>query len=175
MASPRSGTNRRADSARPASNRSARDSHPRTNGGAKAARPLAQPKAAKPSKGVERRLTRRAAILAVVVAILVLSLAYPAKEYLSQRNQIQQNRENQVTRQQRIRDLQERKNRWNDDDYIREQARRRLQYVRPGELTYVVEDGDPGSNGPAGRPADPKSRSERAWYDQLWSGLQHAK
>ncbi|WP_315503656.1 septum formation initiator family protein [Actinomyces radicidentis] len=57
---------------------------------------------------------------------------------------------------------------WNDDDYVKAQARERLSYVMPGETTYVVvgaqayEDGSSSSSGDAA-----SNTATGPWYDTL--------
>ena len=168
----------RTAAARPASRRGTperrgRESRPTTagkkNAGGTSAKPLvAKRRAVEPIKG---RLTRRAAVLAAIVAVLVLSLAYPAKQYLAQRAQIAKNQHEQAAQEERIRVLRDRKSQWNDSNYIREQARDRLQYVEPGELTYIVEDGKSSDATRTGEGSQTKPGSRKPWYDQLWSDM----
>lgn len=182
MAAQRSagGPNRRPDrrsaGARPRTRRATperrnRDSRPaagkKTVGGT--AKPqVSKRRAVEPVKG---RLTRRAAVLAAIVAVLVLSLAYPAKQYLAQRAQIAKNQHEQAAQEERIRALRERKSRWSDPGYIREQARDRLQYVEPGELTYIVEGGKTSDATGSGEGSKTRPGSRKPWYDQLWSDM----
>src|SRR4051794_36739612 len=51
------------------------------------------------------RLTRRAAVLALVVCALVLSLAYPLKQYLAQRGQISQLEQQNAQKQKQVDEL----------------------------------------------------------------------
>lgn len=57
---------------------------------------------------------------------------------------------------------------WNDDDYVKAQARERLSYVMPGETTYVVvgaqayEDGSSSSSGDSA-----SGTATGPWYDTL--------
>jgi len=48
------------------------------------------PTLGRPPGGDRVRLTSRAAVLAVVVCAIALSLAYPVREYIAQRRQIDQ-------------------------------------------------------------------------------------
>jgi cell division protein FtsB len=121
------------------------------------------------------RFTGRAAILALVVSVLVLTLAYPLQEYLAQRSQIEAAERAQSAQQDRIAALEERKRKWADPAYVRVQARKRLQLVEPGVTVYVIEYGRPtdASQPGAGQPAG-KASSQAPWYSQLWSSVQSA-
>lgn len=98
---------------------------------------------------------------------LVLAYAYPVRVYLAQQAEIAQLEADQAEQRQRIQDLAERLERWNDPEYVIAQARQRLQMVRQGELLYVVgapptpESGEPATEG-------------GAWFEQVWSNLRAA-
>lgn len=113
-----------------------------------------------------RRLTARAAALGLVLLALIPAYAYPVQTYLDQRATIQRMEAEQRAQEERIRALAERLERWNDRDYVIAQARSRLQWVRPGERTYVVVDEDLQPTGPA--PAD----GDAPWFRQLWDNVQ---
>jgi cell division protein FtsB len=118
------------------------------------------------------RLTGRAALLALVLCTLIVALAYPMRQYMSQRAEIgdlQRQREEERTRVERLRDL---KARWQDDAYAEQQIRKRLHYVRPGETGYtMIEPGtgplSPGSEGAA-------APSEQPWYGNVWDTVDKA-
>ncbi|WP_255950303.1 FtsB family cell division protein [Streptomyces odontomachi] len=118
------------------------------------------------------RLTGRAALLALVLCSLIVALAYPIRQYVSQRAEIgemERQREQARERVERLRDL---KARWQDDAYAQQQIRKRLHYVLPGETGYtVVEPGadeqsraEQGARGPAGQP----------WYANVWDTVDKA-
>src|SRR4051794_685097 len=110
-------------------------------------------------------LTSRAAILAVVVCAIALSLAYPIREYIAQRREIAALREQQRAAQHQVEQLAQHKQRLGDDSYIKREARRRLHYCTPGEKCYVVLDGsDPAGQG--ARQAQPPRTPP--WYVTLW-------
>ncbi len=70
------------------------------------------------------RLTGRAALLALVLCSLVVALAYPIRQYVSQRAEIADlQREQAARRRQRVEDLRDHKARWQDDAYAEQQAR----------------------------------------------------
>ncbi len=119
-----------------------------------------------------RRLTGRATVLAGVLIVLLFAYAYPVRIYLSQQAEIAELEQQQAEQRRRIESLAERREKWNDPEYVRAQARSRLQYVLPGEVPLVVlhdkAAGTPGGDPAAGRAAAPP------WYGQLWSSVREA-
>ncbi|MFC4587256.1 FtsB family cell division protein [Sphaerisporangium corydalis] len=117
------------------------------------------------------QLTGRAAILAVVVCAIAMSLAYPVREYVAQRRQIAQLEKQEA---QALKDLQalgERSKRLDDPAYIRQQVRSRLHYCGVGEECLVLLDAAKKAKQPkAGSPP-----AERApWYQTLWESVEAA-
>ncbi|HEX6469528.1 MAG TPA: septum formation initiator family protein [Streptosporangiaceae bacterium] len=116
-------------------------------------------------------LTSRAAILAVVVCAIALSLAYPIREYIAQRREIAALREQHREAQRQVEQLAQHKQRLGDDSYIKREARRRLHYCMPGEKCYVVV----GDDNPAGRAARPGHAPRTPpWYVTLWRSVEAA-
>lgn len=121
------------------------------------------------------RFTGRAAILAVVVCAIVLSLAYPLREYLAQRHRIAELRAQIESAEQRIDALERRKNKLEDPDYIRKLARQRLHYRVPGETNYVVVDRQEEAGGTRPPAGSPSARAQqRPWFTNLWKSVQQA-
>ena len=116
-------------------------------------------------------LTSRAAILAIVVCAIALSLAYPIREYIAQRREIAALREQQRTAQQQVEQLARHKQRLGDESYVKREARRRLHYCMPGEKCYVVLDGSKPS-GPAAQQGRPPRTPP--WYVTLWRSVEAA-
>ena len=115
------------------------------------------------------RLTGRAAVLAVVICAIALSLAYPIREYVTQRQQI----DALVTQQQamlaRVKSLQAQQARLSSSSYIEQLARQELDMCFPGTQCYIVKGG-PSAAGTA-PPAKP---GPAPWYDKLWRSVQQA-
>ncbi|MEU9185280.1 septum formation initiator family protein [Streptomyces sp. NPDC048484] len=115
------------------------------------------------------RLTGRAALLALVLCSLVVALAYPIRQYVSQRAEVadlQREREQARERVEQLRDL---KARWQDDAYAEQRIRERLHYVMPGETGYVVIDPDA-----AKKTRTDRTAADRAWYVNVWEGVDKA-
>jgi len=124
------------------------------------------------------RLTGRAAVLGLALCAVLLTLAYPMRQYLTQRQQISQLESHQRSQRDQVAALRRRQQEWRDPAYVKAQARKRLQFVMPGEIGYVVLD--PG-RAPAGRPpgrqvtvTPQQSTQHTAWYSQLWGTVRTA-
>lgn len=115
--------------------------------------------------------TGRVAVLALVLAGLVLAYAYPVRTYLAQRAEITRLEQSQDGQRERIATLAAEREKWNDDEYVRTQARKRLHYVRPGETAYVVIDGADGDDDKGDRVGDGAAKDTGPWYSKLWSSV----
>jgi cell division protein FtsB len=134
--------------------------------------------AAADGQGPPRRspggLTGRAAVLGLVVCALVLSLAYPAKEFLAQRGEIGRLQQEQREAQARVTALEERKRQLDDPAYVRAQARARLHYVLPGETVYVVVPPAGSGAGAGAKPETAEVPEDGSWYGRLWGTVRTA-
>ncbi|MFD8572249.1 septum formation initiator family protein [Streptomyces sp. NPDC057694] len=115
------------------------------------------------------RLTGRAALLALVVCTLVVALAYPIRQYVSQRGEIADLQRQQQQAKERVDRLRDEKARWQDDAYAEQRIRERLHMVMPGETGFVVPDSRATSTG-----RTDQSPAERAWYSNVWDGVDKA-
>jgi cell division protein FtsB len=115
--------------------------------------------------GSPTRFTSRAAVLAVVVCAIALSLAYPVREYLAQRRQIdalQAQRQAIVAQLSRL-EAQQRQMR--DPAYVEQLARQRLHFCLRGQTCYLVI----GAHHHSSRPA---SVTSTPWYELLWQSVE---
>ncbi|HEX5402356.1 MAG TPA: septum formation initiator family protein [Pseudonocardiaceae bacterium] len=113
--------------------------------------------------------TRRAALLALVVCGLALSIAVPLHTYLSQRDDLQaQLRQQQVLRAQRSQ-LEKREQQLSDPAQVEAEARTRLHFVLPGETPYVVQL--PGNAPTPGTTHGTKKQPSTSWYQTLWNSI----
>jgi len=115
------------------------------------------------------RLTGRAAVLAVVICAIALSLAYPVRAYLAQRQQIDQLVAQQQTMLAQVKNLEAEQARLSDRAYIEQLARQELDMCFPGTQCYIVEGSQPLPG--VGRPQQP---GPSAWYAKLWRSVQQA-
>jgi cell division protein FtsB len=148
-------------------------SSPRTPNAAAAA----QEEAAAPLRRRGYGLTARAIALAVVLLILIISYATSLRIYFSQAHEISATRAEIAERQQRIRDLQGELARWDDEAYVRTQARERLGWVVPGETGYTVvgADGKPlGGGAQISAEAATQEPLQNSWWSKLWGSVEAA-
>ena len=115
------------------------------------------------------KLTGRAALLAVVICAIALSLAYPVREYIAQRQQIDQLLAQQQTLAAQVKALQAEDSQLSQTWYIEQEARDQLHMCFPQEQCYEVIS-TPSAKTSAVSPqvaADP-------WYAKLWQSVQQA-
>jgi cell division protein FtsL len=115
------------------------------------------------------RLTGRAAVLAVVICAIALSLAYPVREYLTQRQQIDALVAQNQAMLAQVKNLQAQQARLSSPFYIEQLARQELDMCFPGTQCYIVEGGQS-----AAGTAPPAKPGPAPWYDKLWRSVQQA-
>jgi cell division protein FtsB len=115
------------------------------------------------------RLTGRAALLAVVICAIALSLAYPVREYIAQRQQIDQLLAQHQTLSAQVQAYAEQYGKLAQPWYVEQQAEDQLHMCFPREQCYEVISGKPSPTAAAQKqaPADP-------WYSMLWASVQRA-
>lgn len=111
---------------------------------------------------------RRAAVLAVVLCVLVLSVAVPLRNYVGQRAELAAVYEQQHILADKIGELERRRGLLADPEHVETQARERLRYVRPGEAPYLVQL-PPG--GTVATVVGGVRAPTQLWYDQLWKSI----
>ena len=126
----------------------------------------ADPRPAAPQRA---RFTSRAAVLAVVICAIALSLAYPVREYIGQRRQIDELTAQRQTIEGQLSRLAAQHRRLTDPAYVEQQARNTLHMCLPSQTCYVVIGTKPfvGPAAPARGPVTP-------WYERLWGSVRAA-
>ena len=106
--------------------------------------------------------TRRAAVLAIVVCALALTVSVPLRNYVAQRQELSRIAEQQQALAAQVDDLNRQRAELSDPTQVAAEARSRLGYARPGEVPYVVQL-------PAPPPPDPYAAgSGTPWFQRLW-------
>ena len=126
------------------------------------------PALGRPPGGDRARLTSRAAVLAVVICAIALSLAYPVREYIAQRRQLDQLQAERQMLNGQLQALQHQQQRLGDPAYVEQLARNRLHMCMRGETCYIVMDGHTAQPGAAAAAA------LTPWYERLWQSVQEA-
>jgi cell division protein FtsB len=107
--------------------------------------------------------TRRAAVLAIVVCALALTVAVPLRNYVAQQQELAAVTEQQEALAAEVDELTRESTRLSDPAVTAAEARSRLGYVAPGETPYVVQ-----------LPVDPSTQvapdpfRDEPWYRRLW-------
>ncbi|WP_326650367.1 MULTISPECIES: septum formation initiator family protein [unclassified Streptomyces] len=115
------------------------------------------------------RLTGRAAFLTLVICSLVVALAYPMRQYVSQRADIADQKRRMGDAKQQVERLRDEKARLQDDRYVERLAREHLHFVLPGETGYTVVDPEA-----AERRRTDEGAADRPWYSNVWDGVDNA-
>lgn len=118
------------------------------------------------------QLTGRAAVLAVVVCAIAMSLAYPVREYVAQRRQIAQLEQEKAREIAAIKELDDRYKQLLDPGFIKRQGRERLFYCDPGQKCYVVM-GEKSASG-ASTAGERRTAARPPWYETLWDSVKAA-
>lgn len=116
------------------------------------------------------RFTGRAALLAVVICAIALSLAYPVREYLAQSRQISALEVQRQSLQAKVNGLAAEQQRLNSPAYIEQQARDNLHMCLPSTTCYVIVNATPRPK----RATAHTARPAPAWYEKLWTSVQAA-
>jgi cell division protein FtsL len=130
---------------------------------------MSQPAARHPVPRDRPRLTGRAAVLAVVVCAIALSLAYPVREYLGQRRQLDQLQAERQMLVGQLHQLQAQQRQLSSPAFIEQQARDQLHMCMRGQTCYVIIN-----RVPRGRPGSAAAGPARPWYQRLWASVQQA-
>jgi cell division protein FtsB len=131
---------------------------------------LTQPPGRTPRPGGTRpHVTGRAAILAVVFCAIALSLAYPVREYIAQRRQIDQLQAQREQITLHLRQLRHQQKQLHEPAYIEREARDRLHMCFARQKCYVIIEPAPRSSR-----ATTTRVSRVPWYARLWTSVQQA-
>ncbi len=135
-----------------------------------AARPRS-PRAEAPAP--PRGLSRRAAVLAVLLLGLAAVLAPYLRDYVEQRGERAALEADVAQAEEDVTRLQRELDRWDDPAYVAAQARERLTMVMPGETGYVVLD-LPEQDRPDDAEDAAQAAPGGAWFGAVWESVRVA-
>lgn len=111
---------------------------------------------------------------AIVLVIIALSVYTPLTSFIRQQNEINDAKASIAALQAEQDSLNAQVSWWQDDNYVKQQARSRLFYVQPGETPYLVVGVDFTSELADDTSAAAKTAPEDSWTTKLWGSLQLA-
>lgn len=109
-------------------------------------------------------------VLGAVGVVLALLILPYFQKWLIQRSEIETARAAVAQSRRDVAALETQQARWLDKDYIKSQARARLNYVMPGDIGYVVADPEPAAKTPKdpGTEAAAVPVGDRPWFAEVW-------
>lgn len=126
---------------------------------------------------VPRGLSRRAAVIAVLLLVVAAATAPNLRDFVNQQAELAELQDQVAAQEQRVAELQDQLDRWEDPAFVTAQARQRFGFVMPGEVGYVVLD-EPvaavAAADPSAAAAQDAARTDRAWFGSLWESLELA-
>ena len=106
--------------------------------------------------------TRRAAVLALVVCAIALTVVVPLRNYVAQRQELAAVSEQQQTLAADVASLTEQKAKLSDPAEIEALARSRIGYAQPGDIPFIVQLPQ------AAAAPETVAGSGAPWYRSLW-------
>ncbi|MFK0040988.1 septum formation initiator family protein [Paenarthrobacter sp. NPDC090517] len=118
---------------------------------------------------------RMLALAVVMIAITVL-LAPTVKIFLEKRAEISALEAEIASRKAEQTELNKQLSRWQDPNYVKQQARDRINMVMPGETGYWVFGGEEAAGTPGGRTGSGSSANPEnlPWVDALWESIRRS-
>ncbi|GAA1252307.1 hypothetical protein GCM10009665_48780 [Kitasatospora nipponensis] len=127
-----------------------------------------------PGLAARPRFTSRATVLVLVLCSLVAILAYPTRQFINQRSEINTQRVKAEQARRQVEQLRIERARWQDPEYVKAQARERLHYALPGETPFVSVDPTPSAGAghpPAGPSGQSAAKAASSWYSTVWDSV----
>jgi cell division protein FtsB len=118
-----------------------------------------------PNAGRQRTSNGRTLALVGALLAIALMLVLPVRSWITQRANLAELREDIVAAQVRVDDLRAQDQAWQDPEFVQEQARLRLNMVRPGESSLIVVD-------PAQTEAEALTDLPDTWWGRVWGSVE---
>ncbi|WP_017198714.1 septum formation initiator family protein [Arthrobacter sp. M2012083] len=114
--------------------------------------------------------------LAVVMIAITILLAPTVKIFLEKRAEISALEAEIASRKAEQTELNKQLSRWQDPNYVKQQARDRINMVMPGETGYWVFGGEEAAGTPGGRTGSGSSANPEnlPWVDALWESIRRS-
>jgi cell division protein FtsB len=128
----------------------------------------AGPAGPRPALAARPKFTSRAALLAIVLCAIALTLAYPVRQYIAERRQIDQLEAQNAQIAAQVQHLRAEQRELASASYIEQEARDELHMCFPAQTCYEVIDPSTPHATAAVEQAGPP------WYGRLWASVQDA-
>ncbi|MFE4079740.1 septum formation initiator family protein [Paenarthrobacter sp. YIM B13468] len=114
--------------------------------------------------------------LAVVMIAITIMLAPTVRIFLEKRAEISALEAEIASKQAEQAELNKQLSRWQDPNYVKQQARDRINMVMPGETGYWVFGGEEAAGTPGGRTGSGSSANPAnlPWVDALWESIRRS-
>ncbi|MEY8208578.1 septum formation initiator family protein [Corynebacterium sp. MNWGS58] len=109
-------------------------------------------------------------VMVSVVLVILVSVAVPLRNYYEGRAEIARLEDSIAAKQAEKQQLSEEIERYHDEDFVREQARRRFGLVAPGETAYRILDPRI-TNNDSVTTSRQDYEEARSWYEVLWDAI----
>lgn len=112
-------------------------------------------------------VTGRALVLLAAASLIPLGMSVPLRTWLAQRSEIASLEAEVLAARDRVASMEVDRERWQDPEFVSAEARRRLLFIRPGEIGYVAIDTT------APEVAEPMLEKglDLTWYQRVWQGV----
>ncbi|WP_077490328.1 FtsB family cell division protein [Sinomonas mesophila] len=120
-----------------------------------------------------RAFSGRMLALAVVLVAITVMLAPTVRVFLNQRAEISALEADIASKRAEQEGLRQEISRWEDPNYVKQQARDRINMVMPGETSYWVF-GDAGSPSAASSGPSAQGDQDQPWLAGVWDSLRRA-
>jgi cell division protein FtsB len=143
-------------------------------------KPRAKPGTDEPEEGLDpvpaKAFSGRLLALGVVMVAITIMLAPTVKIFLDKRAEIAALQADISAKQSEQNDLKRQVSRWQDPNYVQQQARDRINMVMPGETGYWVFGSDlpAGESGGAAGAASAQDPAQLPWVDALWESIRRS-
>jgi cell division protein FtsL len=127
------------------------------------------PAPGRPDPSPRPRFTGRAAVLVVVLCAIGLSLAYPIREYIAERRQIDQLEAQNAQLAVSVQRLKSEQHAISSPSHIEQLARDELHMCFPSQTCYVIIPAKPRTHAKAAR-----TQPVASWYGTLWASVRAA-
>lgn len=118
----------------------------------------------------ERTFPGRMIVLSLVVLVVISFLVPTVNSFFQQRSEMMELEAQIAAEQQEQAELQSELLRWDDPDFVRQQARERINLVMPGERRYQVM-GTEDSEEELAELDSAEVRDDLPWAEALWDSL----